>query len=65
MTEPRTEIVLPGKPIIKTISFFRERLGLQLESIMPAEEPRLAVLTGNGIRVVLDADHRTLGPRHG
>lgn len=57
MIEPRTEIVLPGKPIIETISFFRERLGLQLESIMPAEEPRMAVLTGNGIRIVLDADH--------
>ena len=65
MIEPRTEIVLPSKPIIETISLCRERLGLQLDSIMPAEEPRLAVLTGNGIRLVLDANHRTLGPRHG
>lgn len=57
MIEPRTEIVLPGEPMMETISFFRERLSLQLESIMPAEEPRLAVFAGNGIRIVLDADH--------
>jgi hypothetical protein len=36
MIEPRTEIVLPGRPIAPTLSFFREMLGMRLESIMPA-----------------------------
>ncbi|MFT4516359.1 MAG: quercetin dioxygenase-like cupin family protein [Planctomycetota bacterium] len=57
MTEPRTEIVLPGKPMTETLTFFRETLGLQLESIMPADDPQIARLTGGGMRVELHAGY--------
>lgn len=57
MTEPRTEIVLPGKPMSETLTFFRETLGFQLESITPADDPQTARLSGGGVRVELDADY--------
>lgn len=57
MSEPRTEIVLPGKPMAETLRFFRETLGLRLDSILPADDPQTARLSGDGIRIVLDAAH--------
>ena len=55
MIEPRTEIVLPGKPMTETLTFFRETLGFQLETIMPADAPQMARLCGGGLRLELDA----------
>jgi quercetin dioxygenase-like cupin family protein len=54
MIEPRTKIVLPGKPIAPTLSFFRETLGMRLESIMPADDPQQAMLSAAGTRILLD-----------
>ena len=49
------EVVLPGEPMAATLAFFRE-LGFRLESIRPADEPRVAVLSGFGMRLRLDTD---------
>jgi quercetin dioxygenase-like cupin family protein len=57
MIEPRTEIVLPGKPMTETLTFFRETLGFRLESIMPADKPQTARLCGGGMRIELDAGY--------
>lgn len=57
MIEPRIEIVLPADPMAETLSFFREQLGLQLESIVPADDPQVAVLVGGGMRVQLRSDY--------
>lgn len=57
MIEPRTEIVLPGNPMTETLSFFRETLGFQLESITPADDPQTARLSGGGVRIELDASY--------
>lgn len=48
------EIVLPGGYLPHTLRFFTESLGFQLDSIMPADDPRRAQLSGHGIRIVLD-----------
>lgn len=57
MIEPRTEIVLPGKPMTETLTFFLETLGFRLESIIPADKPQTARLCGGGMRIELDAGY--------
>ena len=47
------EIVLPGSNLDKTISFFSKKLGFQLESIFPANNPKEAIINGHGLRIRL------------
>jgi quercetin dioxygenase-like cupin family protein len=47
------EIVLPCPILDDTLSFFIDKIGFQLESIFPADEPREAVITGFGVRLRL------------
>ena len=47
------EIVLPGGDLDETISFFSKKLGFQLESIFPADNPKEAVINGYGLRIRL------------
>lgn len=50
------EIVLPGARdggLDATLSFFTDRLGFRIESIVPADRPAQAVLSGYGVRVRL------------
>jgi len=54
----RAEVVLPGAPLAETVAFFRDRVGMRLCSIRPADAPTVAVLEGGGLRVRLDAAHR-------
>jgi quercetin dioxygenase-like cupin family protein len=54
--ETAVEIVLPAGDIDETITFFRDRLGFRLETIFPADAPRVAVLRGQGATVRLDRD---------
>lgn len=51
----QAEIVLPSGQLSYTISFFVDTLGFQLDSIMPADDPRTAQLSGHGVRVVFDS----------
>ena len=49
------EIVLPGKPLSATQSFFTDDLGFRIEMIYPADSPQVVVVSGYGIRLRLDA----------
>lgn len=48
------EIVLPAGRLSDTLPFFIETLGFQLDSIMPADDPRVAHVSGHGLNIVLD-----------
>jgi mannose-6-phosphate isomerase-like protein (cupin superfamily) len=50
------EIILPGNPLAETLSFFTDELGFRVDSIYPADAPRVAVISGRGIRLRLDAN---------
>jgi quercetin dioxygenase-like cupin family protein len=54
----RAELLVPAGDLAASLAFFSE-LGFALESTFPAEEPRVAVLSGFGVRLRLDADART------
>jgi len=53
----RAEVVLPAGEIEATVAFF-VGLGFALESIFPAEEPRVAVVSGLGVRLRFEAGAR-------
>lgn len=48
------EIVLPCKSLDDTLHFFTEDLGFRLDEIYPADAPRVASVSGFGIRLRLD-----------
>jgi quercetin dioxygenase-like cupin family protein len=48
------EIVLPCTDLDATSSFFVARLGFRLDTIHPADDPRVAVVSGHGVRVRLE-----------
>ena len=50
------EVVLPGKPLGETLKFFTDELGFRVDSIYPADAPRVAVISAHGIRLRLDGD---------
>ncbi|MFN3242884.1 MAG: cupin [Planctomycetota bacterium] len=54
---PNAQIVLPARPFAETLAFFRERLGMRLLTIRPAEQPITALVAGGGVRLLLDATH--------
>ena len=47
------EVVLPCSELELTLAFFTERLGFRLESISPADDPAVAVISGHGVRLRL------------
>ncbi|MEO9077880.1 MAG: cupin domain-containing protein [Rhodanobacter sp.] len=49
--------VLPGGDLDDTMRFFIDTLGFRLDGIMPADDPRLARLSGHGLNLLLDADY--------
>jgi quercetin dioxygenase-like cupin family protein len=49
--------VLPGGDLDDTMRFFIDTLGFRLDGIMPADEPRIARLSGHGLSLLLDADY--------
>ncbi len=48
------EVVLPCSDLDGTLAFFTERLGFAVATIFPADQPRVAVLTGHGVRLRLE-----------
>lgn len=58
----RAELLVPAGDLAASLAFFSE-LGFALESTFPAEAPRVAVVSGFGVRLRLDADART-SPGH-
>jgi quercetin dioxygenase-like cupin family protein len=50
------EVCLPTADLSRDLAFFVERLGFRLDTIFPADDPRVAVLIGHGVRLRLDRD---------
>ena len=55
MTEFRAEIVLPTSDLRKDLPFFTKVLGMRMDMIYPADNPAVAVMSGHGLRIRLDA----------
>ncbi len=50
----RSEVVLPSTNLSEDISFFTKQLGLRMEMIYPADDPRVVVLSGHGLRLRIE-----------
>ena len=49
-------VLVPANPLDATIEFL-ERFGFRLEEIAPADDPAEALMTGHGLRLLLDRAH--------
>lgn len=47
------EVVLPCEALEVTQAFFAERLGFRVDAVFPADDPRVAVMSGHGVRIRL------------
>src|SRR5258706_4124560 len=47
------EVVLPCEALDVTQAFFAERLGFRVDVVFPADDRRLAVMSGHGVRIRL------------
>ena len=50
----RAEVRLPSRDLHEDLSFFGETLGFRLDSIFPADDPAVAVMSGHGLRLRLE-----------
>lgn len=55
MSEIRAEVRLPTQDVRDDIPFFTEVLKMRMDMIYPADDPRVAVFSGHGLRVRVDA----------
>jgi quercetin dioxygenase-like cupin family protein len=51
MAEIKAEIRLPTQELRDDIPFFTKVLGMRMDSIFPADDPRVAVFSGHGVRL--------------
>ena len=58
MTEIRAEVRLPTKELRDDIPFFTKVLKMRMDTIYPADDPTVAVFSGHGLRVRVDAQAR-------
>ncbi|MEZ5343865.1 MAG: hypothetical protein R2706_21230, partial [Acidimicrobiales bacterium] len=56
MTYQRTEVVLPCDDLAETLAFFTTTLGFKVDSIYPADSPRVAGLSAHGINLLLSSE---------
>lgn len=56
MPETRAEVRLPTKELRDDIPFWTKVLGFRMDTIYPADDPKVAVFSGHGLRVRIDAD---------
>ena len=54
------EVVLPSHDLAADLAFYTQKLGFRLDTIFPADDPRVAVLSGHGLRLRLDRDSAVL-----
>lgn len=47
------EVVLPCEDLDATLDFFTDRLGFRLDTVRPADDPTVAVVSGHGVRLRL------------
>ena len=55
MSEIRAEIIVPTTDLRKDLPFFTKTLGMRMDMIYPADAPAVAVVSGHGLRLRLDA----------
>ncbi|WP_415402047.1 cupin domain-containing protein [Tateyamaria sp. SN3-11] len=55
MAETRAEVWLPTARLRDDIPFFTKVLGMRMDMIYPADDPQVAVFSGHGLRVCVDA----------
>ncbi len=56
MQNIRAEVCLPTQNLTGDIGFFTKSLGFRMDEIYPADDPRVAVVSGFGLRLRLDAE---------
>lgn len=56
MTDIRAEMRLPTAALQEDIPFFTKVLGMRMDMIYPADNPAVAVFSGHGLRLRLDAE---------
>lgn len=54
MTESRAEFRLPTSALREDLSFFTGTLKMRLDTIYPADDPQVAVVSGHGLRLRLE-----------
>jgi quercetin dioxygenase-like cupin family protein len=57
MSDIRAEILLPTTDLRADLPFFTKTLGMRMDMIYPADNPAVAVVSGHGLRLRLDAGH--------
>ncbi|AZN70126.1 cupin domain-containing protein [Georhizobium profundi] len=55
MSDTRAEMRLPTKDVRDDLPFFTKVLKMRLDTIFPADDPKVAVVSGHGLRLCLDA----------
>ncbi|MEI6799791.1 MAG: cupin, partial [Pseudomonadota bacterium] len=55
MPQTKAELVLPTTDLRADLPFFTKTLGMRLDMIYPADNPAVAVISGHGLRLRLDA----------
>lgn len=48
------EVVVPTLALAADLAFFQDSLGFRLDAVLPADAPRVAVLSGHGLRLRLE-----------
>ncbi len=61
MQNIRAEVRLPTRALGEDIGFFTKRLGMRMDSIWPADNPRFACFSGHGLRMRLEAGEAAPG----
>lgn len=56
MTDTIAEIRLPTAELRDDIPFYTKTLGMRMEMIYPADDPRIAVFSGHGLRLRIEKD---------
>ncbi|MEM6308040.1 MAG: cupin domain-containing protein [Pseudomonadota bacterium] len=56
MQNIRAEVAMPTRDLQGDIGFFTNTLGFRMEQIFPADDPRVVVLQGYGLRLRLDQE---------
>ena len=52
--ESCAEVLVPSAVLTEDLDFFTKVLGFRLELIYPADDPRVAVVSGHGLRLRLE-----------
>jgi quercetin dioxygenase-like cupin family protein len=62
-SQPATQLVVPCSDLDAALRFYVDRLGLRLDMIMPADSPRIALVSGAGICLRLEQGNASSSSR--